>query len=87
MSLRVIDGQTGEMFAIGELLNSSLQSALRVSLKIMLNVAGKALSQHFGATIQVPSHLPSQDHNLIRRSTQGDKGHANDERDDKPGAE
>src|SRR5215471_2179959 len=65
MALRVVDSQTGEVFPIGELLNGSLQSALCIPLKIMLDIAGEALSQNLGTTVQVPPHLPSQDHDLV----------------------
>src|SRR5579871_869055 len=51
MSLCVVHSQTGEMFPVGELLDSSLQSALRVPLKIVLHIAGETLSQHLSTAV------------------------------------
>src|SRR5690349_18460494 len=68
--LRVVDCKPGEVFAVGKLLDGSLQSALCVPLKIVLDVAGETLSQHLRAPVQIPSHLPSGHYYLVRRSTQ-----------------
>ena len=44
MALRVIDGQSGQVFPVGELLDGALQGVLRVPLQIALYVSGETLA-------------------------------------------
>jgi hypothetical protein len=40
MALRIIDGESSEMLAVGKLLHGSLQCFLRVPLEISLDIVG-----------------------------------------------
>jgi len=43
------------MFAVAEVLHSSLQGLLRLPVEIALHVSGQTFGQHFGAMLQVSS--------------------------------
>jgi hypothetical protein len=87
MSLRIVDGEPSEIFAVREALDCSLQGCLRVAFQVAFNVSSETFGENLGAVLQIVAQSALQNNHLIVRSTQRDESDADDERDDKAGAE